>query len=197
VMAAGYAFGTVLIAEPARRRRLCLQLGLGAIALFLLLRGFNLYGNPQPWTTGGGDGDGPALPAPLSFLNTTKYPASLDFLLMTLGPIIACIPLLDAARGSLARRLTAFGRVPFFFYLLHIPLIHALALVVSKIRLGEVSPWLFTNHPMGNPPAPDGYTWSLPLLYLVWVVSLVLLYLACRWYAALKARRTDWWLHYL
>ena len=89
VMAAGYAFGTVIIAEPARRRRLCLQLGLGAIALFLVLRGFNLYGNPQPWTTGGGDGDGPAMPALLSFLNTTKYPASLDFLLMTLGPVIA------------------------------------------------------------------------------------------------------------
>jgi len=197
VMAAGYAFGTVLIAEPARRRRLCLQLGLGAIALFLVLRGFNLYGNPQPWTTGGGDGDGPAMPAPLSFLNTTKYPASLDFLLMTLGPIIACIPLLDAARGSLARRLTVFGRVPFFFYLLHIPLIHALALVVSKVRLGEVSPWLFTNHPMGNPPAPAGYTWSLPLLYLVWAASLVLLYQPCRWYADLKARRTAWWLRYL
>ncbi len=197
VMAAGYAFGTVLIAEPARRRRLCLQLGLGAIALFLVLRGFNLYGNPQPWTTGGGDGDGPAMPAPLSFLNTTKYPASLDFLLMTLGPVIACIPLLDAARGLLARRLTVFGRVPFFFYLLHIPLIHALALVVSKVRLGEVSPWLFTNHPMGNPPAPEGYTWSLPLLYLVWVASLVLLYQPCRWYADLKARRTAWWLRYL
>ena len=137
------------------------------------------------------------MPAPLSFLNTTKYPASLDFLLMTLGPVIACIPLLDAARGSLARRLTVFGRVPFFFYLLHIPLIHALALVVSKIRLGEVSPWLFTNHPMGNPPAPEGYTWSLPLLYLVWAASLVLLYQPCRWYADLKARRTAWWLRYL
>jgi len=137
------------------------------------------------------------MPALLAFLNTTKYPASLDFLLMTLGPIIALIPILETARGPLTRYLTVFGRVPFFFYLLHIPLIHALALVVSKIRLGDVNPWLFTNHPMGNPPAPDGYTWSLPLLYLVWVVSLVLLYLACRWYAALKARRTDWWLRYL
>ena len=197
VMAAGYAFGTVIIAEPARRRRLCLQLGLGAIALFLILRGFNRYGNPQPWATGGGDGEGPAMPALLAFLNTTKYPASLDFLLMTLGPIIALIPILETARGPLTRYLTVFGRVPFIFYLLHIPLIHALALVVSKFRLGDVNPWLFTNHPMGNPPAPDGYTWSLPLLYLVWVVSLVLLYHACRWYAALKARRTDWWLRYL
>jgi len=69
---------------------------------------------------------------------------------------------------------------------LHIPLIHALALIVSKIRLGEVSPWLFTNHPMGNPPAPDGYTWSLGLLYLVWAVAVLLLYFPCRWYADLK-----------
>ena len=197
VMAAGYAFGTVIVADPVRRRRLCLQLGLGAFALFLVLRGFNRYGNPDPWTIGGGDGDGPAMPAFLSFLNTAKYPASLDFLLMTLGPVIALIPLLDMARGPLARWLTVFGRVPFFFYLLHIPLIHALALVVSTIRLGAVSPWLFTNHPMGNPPAPEEYTWSLPLLYLTWVVSLVLLYPACRWYADLKARRTDWWLRYL
>ena len=101
------------------------------------------------------------------------------------------------ARGRIADWLTIFGRVPFFYYVLHIPLIHALALLVSKIRLGEVSPWLFTNHPVGNPPAPDGYTWSLGLLYLVWAVTVLLLYLPCRWYADLKARRQDWWLKYL
>ena len=76
------------------------------------------------------------------------------------------------------RWLAVFGRVPFFFYVLHIPLIHALALVVSWIRLGTVSPWLFANHPMGNPPPPDGYTWSLPVLYAVWVVAIALLYVA-------------------
>lgn len=198
VMAAGYAFGTILTAEPARRRLWCLRIGLGAIALFLVLRGFNLYGDPSPWgSASGGDGDRPSMPALLAFLNTTKYPASLDFLLMTLGPTIAVIPLLERAHGSVTRWLTVFGRVPFFFYVLHIPLIHALALVVSRIRLGQVSPWLFTNHPMGNPPAPDGYTWSLPLLYLVWAVSIVLLSLACRWYADLKSGRTDWWFRYL
>jgi hypothetical protein len=137
------------------------------------------------------------MPALLAFLNTTKYPASLSFLLMTLGPTIALIPVLDRARGALARWITVFGRVPFFYYVLHIPLIHALALVVSKIRLGAVSPWLFTNHPMGNPPAPEGYTWSLGLLYVVWAVAIVLLYFPCRWFAALKARRKDWWLGYL
>jgi uncharacterized membrane protein len=191
VMALGYWFGTVLTMEPARRNRICLRLGLGATALFLVLRGFNIYGDPQPWSASG------RMPALLSFLNTTKYPASLLFLLMTLGPTIAVIPLLDPARGRIAQWLSVFGRVPFFYYVLHIPLIHALALVVSKIRTGSVDAWLFTNHPMGNPPAPDGYTWSLGLLYLVWAIAVVLLYFASRWYADLKARRGDWWLKYL
>ena len=191
VMAAGYWFGTVLMLEPARRNRICLRVGLGATALFVLLRGLNIYGDPQPWSASG------RMPALLSFLNTTKYPASLSFLLMTLGPTIALVPLLDRARGRVAEWLTVFGRVPFFYYVLHIPLIHALALVVSKIRTGSVDPWLFTNHPMGNPPAPEGYTWSLALLYLVWAVAVVLLYFASRWYSGLKARRSDWWLKYL
>jgi len=198
VMAAGYAFGTILTAEPVRRRRLCLAIGLSATALFLALRGFNLYGDPTPWGAAQEGGDGrPAMPALLAFLNPSKYPASFNFLLMTLGPTIALIPILESARRKLAEWLSVFGRVPFFFYLLHIPLIHALALLVSKIRLGAVSPWLFTNHPMGNPDPPDGYTWSLGLLYAVWAVSVVLLYVACRWYAGVKARRSDGWLRYL
>lgn len=191
VMAAGYGFGTVLTLEPARRNRICLRIGLGAIALFVVLRGLNLYGDPRPWSRG------TPMPALLSFLNTTKYPASLNFLLMTLGPTIAAIPLLDRAHGRIGGWLSVFGRVPFFYYVLHIPLIHALALIVSKIRLGEVSPWLFTNLPMGNPPAPDGYTWSLGPLYLVWAIAVVMLYFPCRWYADLKTRRQDWWLKYL
>jgi len=198
VMAAGYAFGTILTADPARRRRLCLGIGLSATALFVVLRGLNLYGDPSPWggTPDGADGR-PAMPALLAFLNPSKYPASLNFLLMTLGPTIALIPVLESARGKLAEWLSVFGRVPFFFYLLHIPLIHALALLVSKVRLGAVSPWLFTNHPMGNPPAPDGYTWGLGLLYAVWALAIVLLYFACRRYADVKARRSDGWLRYL
>ncbi len=196
VMAAGYWFGAVLTLEPARRNRICLGLGLGATALFLLLRGTNIYGDPRPWSATPPP-NGPPMPALLSFLNTTKYPASLSFLLMTLGPTIALIPLLDRARGRLAQWLTVFGRVPFFYYVLHIPLIHALALVVSTIRTGSVDAWLFTNHPMANPPAPEGYTWSLGLLYLVWAIAIVLLYVPSRWYADLKARRTDWWLKYL
>lgn len=198
VMAAGYGFGKIMTLEPARRTRLCVAIGLAAIGLFLVLRGFNLYGDPRPWhASAEGRNGAPPMPALFSFLNTSKYPASLCFLLMTLGPIIALMPLLEGVTGAVARTITLFGRVPFFYYMLHIPLIHVLALVVSKIRLGYVSPWLFTNHPMGNPEAPEGYMWSLPLLYLVWGIAIVLLYFACRWFAAVKARRNDWWLQYL
>jgi uncharacterized membrane protein len=198
VMAAGYAFGKIVTLEPARRKQLCLAIGLSAIALFLVLRGFNLYGDPRPWHAAAQGWNGaPAMPALFAFLNTTKYPASLSFLLMTLGPIIAIIPMIEGFGGVLARAIILFGRVPFFYYMLHIPLIHALALVVSKVRLGFVSPWLFTNHPMGNPEPPEGYVWSLPLLYLIWGIAIVLLYFACRWFAALKAKRNDWWLRYI
>jgi uncharacterized membrane protein len=197
VMAAGYAFGAILTLEPARRDRLCLRLGLGAILLFLFLRGLDLYGDPRPWRLAAGQGGAPSVASVLAFLNTTKYPASLDFLLMTLGPAIALVPWLERWRSRLADGMSAFGRVPFFFYLLHVPLIHLLAIGVSKVTLGVVSPWLFTNHPMGNPPPPDGYTWSLAVLYLVWAVTIGVLHVACRWFAGLKARRRDWWLSYL
>ena len=185
VIAVGYAFGAVLMLPQQRRRRICFSIGLGAIALFVVLRGLNLYGDPRPWRSG------------LDFLNATKYPASLAFLLMTLGPTIAVMPLLEDARGVVARWLTVFGRVPFFYYVLHIPLIHALAIIVSRIRMGEISSWLFANHPMAPPPPPEGYTWSLPLLYAVWAIAVVMLYLPCRWYADLKARRRDWWLKFV
>ena len=198
VMAAGYAFGRILMLEPARRNRLCLAIGVAAIAVFMVLRGFNLYGDPRPWHAAAPVSNGrPPMPGLFSFLNTSKYPASLLFLLMTLGPMIALLPWVEGFHGKAARAVAVFGRVPFFFYMLHIPLIHALALVVSKVRLGYVSPWLFTNHPMGNPDAPAGYEWSLPLLYLVWGIAIVLLYFTCQWFAEVKARRGDWWLKYL
>lgn len=198
VMAVGYAFGKILLLEPKQRKRFCFAIGLGAIVLFLVLRGFNLYGDPRPWSVAPQDqGNAPQMPALFSFLNTSKYPASLLFLLMTLGPCIALMPVLENARSAAARRITVFGRVPFLYYLLHIPLIHVLALVVSQIRSGEISPWLFMNHPMGNPPPPEGYMWSLATLYLVWSATIVLLYFPCRWFAQVKARKKDWWMGYL
>jgi uncharacterized membrane protein len=197
VIALGYAFGAIILRPSAERTRRCLALGLGATFLFLVLRALDLYGDPSTFHGLMAGNGGRSLPPLLAFLNTAKYPASLQFLLMTLGPMLALLPLLTQARGAVAGAIALFGRVPFFFYLLHIPLAHALALVVSKVRLGAVDPWLFTNHPMANPPAPQGYRWSLPLLYAIWAIALVILYFACRWFARLKAQREDWWLRYL
>ena len=209
VMALGYIFGRVMIIDSQSRRRLCLALGTAAIVLFLILRGFNLYGDPRPWsapapTTAQQSHPSssataaapvsprrPQAPAWISFLNTNKYPASLLFLLMTLGPMFIALALLEHTHGRLADTMTMFGRVPFFYYALHIPLIHLLAVFVSIFRLGYVSPWLFVNHPVLVPPAPAGYVWSLGLLYLVWGIALVVLYFPCRWFAAVKQQRKD------
>jgi len=206
VMTLGYAFGRVVIMDAGPRRRVCLALGATAVALFLVLRGFNLYGDPRPWVrptpptvqaqqSPQGGAQAAPTPAPrrpqaptwISFLNTTKYPASLLFLLMTLGPMLLVFPFLEKAGGVL----TTFGRVPFFYYVLHIPLIHLAAIFVSLVRTGSVSPWLFLNHPVMIPPAPQGYVWSLGLLYLVWAIVVVALYFPCRWFASLKQRRKD------
>ncbi len=192
VMAAGYAFGAVMRMETERRRRVCLALGLGATAAFLVLRGFNLYGNPRPW---GGAGD--RMPAVLSFLNTAKYPASLAFLLMTLGPTIALLPALERVRGRVARWLIVFGRVPLFYYLLHVPVIHLIAIGISAVRTPDATGWLFLNHPLMVPAAPDGYTYGLPLLYAVTAGAVVLLYFPCRWFARLKAGSRKGWLSLL
>jgi uncharacterized membrane protein len=187
VMAAGYAFGPVMRMEPARRRTLCLRLGVATVAAFVVVRGLNVYGDPRPWSSG----------QPLSFLATTKYPASLSFLLMTLGPMFVLLGLVDGARGRIASVLETFGRVPFVYYLLHIPAIHLAACVVSLVREGAVNPWLFANHPMNPGPAPDGYMWSLPLLYLVWAIVVAALYLPCRWFARVRAEKRSALLSYL
>jgi hypothetical protein len=183
VMAAGYAFGAVLSLDADRRRRLCMQIGVAAIALFIILRALNVYGDPRPWSADGSEGWWPVV---RSFLNTSKYPASLLFLLMTLGPAIALLPFLERPKNAVSRALQTFGRVPMFYYLLHIPLIHLLAIGVSVVRTGAVNPWLFENHPMWMSPAPEGYRWSLWLLYLVTAIAVAILYVACRWYARVK-----------
>jgi len=187
VIALGYAFGAVMMLEPARRRRICAWLGLAATAAFVALRAARLYGEPRPWNGA----------SALGFLNTTKYPASLQFLLMTLGPTIALLPLAERARGTLTNALAVFGRVPLFYYLLHIPVIHAAALVVSVVREGRVNPWLFANHPMMNPPPPPGYMWSLPLLYLVFAIVIALLFIPCWWYANARLRHRHAWMRFL
>jgi uncharacterized membrane protein len=193
VMAVGYAFGTVMLMERERRNRICLQLGFGAIALFLVLRGVDVYGDPNHWRV-----TGPAhLPTLFRFLNTNKYPASFLFLLMTLGPMFVAIALADRASGKVSDVLSTYGRVPMFYYLLHIPTIHFAALLVSLARQGSIDPWLFGNHPAFIGPPPLGYRWSLTLLYAVFAGVVIALYFPCRWYARVKASRRDSWLRYL
>jgi uncharacterized membrane protein len=188
VMAAGYAFGAVFRMSPDRRERACYSIGGAAIAAFVIAQSVNVYRGPS---------SNAQIPLWITFLTATKYPASLLFLLMTLGPTIAVLPLLERASGRVARWLTVFGRVPLFFYLLHIPLAHAMALGISLVRSPNATGWLFGNHPMRPGPPPDGYAWSLGLLYLVTAAVVVVLYFPCRSFAQLKARRNDTWLSYI
>lgn len=187
VMMAGYAFGAVMAWPVERRRSFCLRLGTALTLAFVVLRALDVYGDPRPWHA-------MRMPGVLAFLNTTKYPASLSFLLMTLGPTILAVGLAERWSGRVARVLTTFGRVPLLYYLLHIPVIHLAAIVVSLVREGGVNPWLFGNHPMAPPPVPDGYTWSLPLLYAVFAICVALLYVPCRGFARLRAERRAAWM---
>jgi uncharacterized membrane protein len=192
VMAAGYAFGPVMQLDATRRWRVTFAIGIGATLAFLLLRAFNIYGNPWPWSA-----EGNGVNTALSFLQTAKYPASLQFLLMTLGPTIALLPLLEKSAGRVLRWLVTFGRVPLFYYLLHIPLIHATALLISVVRTPDVTWWLFENHPLRIPPVPPGYRYSLTMLYVVTALCVWMLYFPCRWYRDLKARHRGTWLDYI
>lgn len=190
VMMAGYGFGRIMELPPQRRRALSLRIGLAAIALFVVLRALDVYGDPRPW----GDSQMPAL---FAFLNTAKYPASLLFLLMTLGPMFVLLALADGWRGKVARVAEIFGRVPMFYYLLHIPVIHVAACLVSLAREGSVNPWLFGNHPLAPPEVPPGYRWSLALLYLVFALCVLTLYFPSRWFARVRATSKSRWLSYL
>jgi uncharacterized membrane protein len=192
VMTAGYAFGRAVEQSPEQRQRICLRLGVALMVLFVALRIAGVYGDPRSWSDAAS-----RMPAYLAFLATSKYPASLEFLAMTLGPMFIALALAEHWRGRFSAALTTFGRVPFFYYLLHIPLIHAAACIVSLIREGRIDPWLFTNHPMDPGAVPPGYTWSLPLLYLVFVICVCALYVPCRWYARVKREGRSPWLSYL
>jgi len=192
VMAAGYAFGKILVFDPERRRTILCWLGAGVILAFFILRAWNHYGNAQPWST-----QSNRLLTALSFLNCSKYPPSLLFLLMTLGPAILFLSWADRPLNAAGRWLVTFGRVPFFYYVLHIFLIHVLVILFAAIKHGTVA-FLFqtslTDFP-ANP--PKGYGYGLPVVYLVWIAVVLVLAPACRWFANLKARRRDPWLSYL
>ncbi len=185
VMAAGYGFGLIITKDPIGRRRLCLLIGLSATAVFLLIGGLGVLLNPAPANA--------HLPPLLRLLNQQKYPASQLFLLMTLGPIVSLLPLAERAHGWAGDALANIGRVPMFYYLLHIPLIHLAALFVNFFREGQMHPEWYATAPYAF--IPPEHRWSLPLLYLVWAVVIAILYPLCRWFAAVKTRIS--WLRYI
>jgi uncharacterized membrane protein len=189
VMACGYAFGALVRLPAAVKREQLLGLGLAMTLLFFGLRGTNLYGDPHPWAVQERGG----LYTFFSFLNCEKYPPSLSFLLMTLGPGIEVLSLMRQPLGAAGRALVIYGRVPLFYYVLHFALIHAVAVGLAYSKYGQAG-WLF--HGTGVKP-PTGYGYDLPIVYLIWIGVVVTLYLPCRWFAGVKKRRRDWWLSYL
>ncbi len=192
VTAAGYGLGQIYSWPAERRRRFLLRLGLVLIAAFLVIRTINIYGDPVRW-----EHQKSAAFTVLSFLNTTKYPPSLLFLLMTLGPAMLFLWAVDAATPRWLRPALIFGKVPMFYYLLHIPVIHLLAIVVCYARYGQVH-WMFESPNLASFPTtpPPGWGYSLPIVYLVWAIVVVTLYPLCRWFAGVRQRRSDAWLSY-
>ena len=188
VMAAGYACGPVLNFPERQRRRWLVGAGVFLVGFFVVLRALNVYGDPAAWQSS------PSWSASvLSFINCEKYPPSLLYLAMTLGPGLIGLALFENARGRLADWLITFGRVPFFFYVLHIYLIHVVAVAAAAFAGADLS-WLFQD-PIAI--KPDGYGVNLLLIYALWLGFLLALYPLCCWFAALKQRRRDWWLSYL
>jgi uncharacterized membrane protein len=194
VMAGGYCLGTLFSRDSESRQRILVRLGLALTVACVVLRTINVYGDPARWSH-----QHSALFTVLSFLNTTKYPPSLDFLLMTLGPAMIALAWLERFHFSFSNPLMVFGRVPFFFYAGHLLVAHLIAIGLNFLRYGRTSFLWIAPPSMGSPSAsfPSDYGFPLWTVYAVWVVVLLLLYPLCLWFARLKKRRHVWWLSYL
>jgi uncharacterized membrane protein len=192
VMVAGFCFGRVFELDPARRSRTLVATGAALTVAFVVLRLLNVYGDPSPWSQ-----QASPIFTVLSFLKTTKYPPSLLFLLMTLGPALMALGWLARRRLSPDHPLVIIGRVPLFYYVVHFWLIHVLASAAAWLRYGQASfAWLYRPLPsMGVPRDlfPPDFGYPLWVVYAVWILVVLLLYPLCRWYAGVKARRRSWW----
>jgi uncharacterized membrane protein len=193
VTAVGYGLGKIFSWPSERRRKLLLQLGAGLTLAFILLRAVNIYGDPFRWA---------AQRSPvftfLSFLNTTKYPPSLLFLLMTLGPALLLLRAVDSGTPGFLRPALIVGKVPLFYYGMHVVFIHVLAVIVCYVRYRHVY-WMFESPGPAQYPVtpPPGWGFNLSIIYLIWAGIVLAIYPLCRWFAALKQRRSDPWLSYL
>jgi uncharacterized membrane protein len=189
VMMAGYGFGAILKMQPEKRNKVCITVGLMALSLFIVVGSIVALNKPV-------NPDEPQMPFLFKLLNQAKYPASQLYLMMTLSPLILLVPIAEKAKSSFANALVVLGRVPMFYYLAHILIIHVSAIVVQIIRDGNVHHEWFATAPFTSVP-PD-HRWSLWLLYLVFVVDVILLYYLCRWYYQYKMRHPEIkWLKYL
>jgi uncharacterized membrane protein len=203
IIAFGYGMGAVFTEAPAKRERTIFFLGLAMLAVFLLLRGFGLYGDPTfatgPEAIARDWRDQTTLGAAIMvFLDVQKYPPSLQFTLVTLGLIFAIWPLLTRLSGPLRSVLNTFGAVPFFFYVLHIYLVHALAIAANAAVGNRIDGYFgYMINVFTAPEKLAGVGFTLPWVYLAWIIVLALLYPVCRYWQGLKARRRDWWLSYL
>jgi uncharacterized membrane protein len=206
VAALGYGVGPLFRKDAAARRRTLCIAGTAMLAIFALLRLTNLYGNPSQPSIEGAMGDFVLPPdatiayAAIGFLNVEKYPPSLQYLLMTLGIcalFLAAFQRYDGARplGAVGSLVRVFGLVPMFFYVLHLVILHTLALVVAHVT-GQPSEWLGWGgtFPTSSPP---GYGFGLIGTYLATATALALLYFPCRWFAQVKARHPAWWMRFL
>jgi uncharacterized membrane protein len=196
VMSLGFCCGPLFAQPASTRRRVLLGAGLAATIAFVIVRGLNVYGDPAPWSSQAT----PVFTA-LSFLNTTKYPPSLSFLLMTLGPALIVLAIFDRLSFSRTNPLIVFGRVPLFYFVLHFYLAHVLAVVAAVLDYGAAA-WSFMFQPvpsMGDAAQsfPAGFGYPLWVTYVIWGVVVAALYPLCRWYADVKAARRSPWLSYL
>ena len=193
VTAVGYALARIYEWPVAHRRAFLLRAGIAMTAAFLALRAINGYGDAAPWAA-----QATTALTVVSFLNVTKYPPSLLFLLMTLGPALLLLRALERPAAPVLGPALVFGRVPLFYFVLHLTLIHLLAVVLCYIQNGAVH-WMFESPNLGAYPftPPPGWGVSLPIAYMLWVLVVLLMYPACAWFSRVKARRAErWWIGY-
>ena len=187
VMLVGYGAAALFERPPSRRDARLAAAGAAAVAAFLVIRALGVYGDPNPW-----QGQGSAMRTVIDFLNVTKYPPSLDFLLMTLGPSAILCAYADRIPEAIKRPFVMFGRVPFAFYVAHLYLIHGISVALGVMQGFDAREFLTIMLFF-----PKGYGLGLPGVYGVWLLVIVVLYPFCRWVASVKARRRDWWLSYV
>ena len=194
VIVLGFAIGRAFQLPADRRQTVFIGTGLALMIAFVALRWLNVYGDQRPWI-----GQATGLLTLLSFLNTSKYPPSLLFLLMTLGPALLLLGLFERARPSAGHPLIVFGRTPLFYFVAHLALAHAFAIGLTWLTYGSV-PFLFTPPPTVGSPRdafPPDYGWGLGAVYGVTLAVVVVLYPVCLKLSRLKASRRHWWLSYL